>query len=269
MRTCLHCNFTSPEGFRYCGNCGRLLREEYPKTPPFVSSPSYHPSQALPPDVYEQFQAAARRARGERRDVAVLFADLVGYTSLSTRLAPEEVFSLINRYLGVLIEQVYKYGGVIDKFTGDGIMALFGAPVTRDDDAERAVRAAIEMCGALDRLGAEIRSEMGVDIQVRLGAHYGAVILGEIGVYLNEAVSVMDYTAIGDTVNLASRLEHAAEPNSALVSREVYERTKERIVYESLPPLVLKGFGRPVPAYRVIGLRAGAPATSDGDRGRD
>jgi adenylate cyclase len=263
MKTCLHCNFANPEDFRYCGNCGRLLREEYPKIPPFVSSPSYHPSQTLPPDVYEQFQAAARRARGERREVAVLFADLVGYTSLSTRLDPEEVFSLINRYLGVLIEQVYKYGGVIDKFTGDGIMALFGAPVTHEDDAERAVRAAIEMCGALDRLGAEIRSEMGVDLQVRLGAHYGAVILGEVGVYLNEAVSVIDYTAIGDTVNLASRLEHAAEPNSALVSREVYERSKARIEYASLPPLVLKGYGEPILAYRAVGLRAGE------DRGED
>jgi adenylate cyclase len=257
MKTCLHCNFANPEGFRYCGNCGRLLREEYPKIPPFISSPSYHPSQTLPPEEYEQFQAAARRARGERREVAVLFADLVGYTSLSTRLDPEEVFSLINRYLGVLIEQVYKYGGVIDKFTGDGIMALFGAPVTREDDAERAVCAAIEMCGALDRLGAEIRSEMGVDLQVRLGAHYGAVILGEVGVYLNEAVSVIDYTAIGDTVNLASRLEHAAEPNSALVSREVYERTQARIGYASLPPLILKGYGEPILAYRVIGLRMG------------
>jgi adenylate cyclase len=265
MKTCLHCNFANPQDFRYCGNCGRLLREEYPKIPPFVSSPSYHPSQTLPPEVYEQFQAAARRARGERRDVAVLFADLVGYTSLSAQLDPEEVFSLINRYLGVLIEQVYKYGGVIDKFTGDGIMALFGAPVSHDDDAERAVRAAIEMVGALDRLSAEIRSEMGVDIQVRLGAHYGAVILGEVGVYLNEAVSVIDYTAIGDTVNLASRLEHAAEPNSTLVSREVYERTWECIAYEPLPPLVLKGFGVPIPAYRAIGPKAGVLATSGGD----
>jgi adenylate cyclase len=264
VRTCLHCNFSNPGDFRYCGNCGRLLREGYPKIPAFVSSPSYHPSQTLPPEVYEQLQAAARRARGERRDVAVLFADLAGYTSLSARLDPEEVFSLINRYLGVLIEQVYKYGGVIDKFTGDGIMALFGAPVTHDDDAERAVRAAIEMCGALDRLGAEIRSEMGVDIQVRLGAHYGAVILGEVGVYLNEAVSVIDYTAIGDTVNLASRLEQAAEPNSALVSQEVYERTRERIEYESLLPLILKGYGEPVPAYRVIGLRGGALETAGG-----
>jgi adenylate cyclase len=265
VKTCLHCNFANPEDFRYCGNCGRLLKEEYPKIPPFVSSPSYHPSQTLPPDVYEQFQAAARQARGERRDVAVLFADLVGYTSLSARLDPEEVFSLINRYLGVLIEQVYKYGGVIDKFTGDGIMALFGAPVTHEDDAERAVRAAIEMCGALDRLGAEIRTEMGVDIQVRLGAHYGAVILGEVGVYLNEAVSVIDYTAIGDTVNLASRLEHAAEPNSALVSQEIYERTKERIQYASLPPLILKGFGEPILAYRAIGLGAGPLKTPGGD----
>ncbi len=269
MKTCLHCNFANPEDFRYCGNCGRLLREEYPKIPPFVSSPSYHPSQTLPPEAYERFQAAARRARGERRDVAVLFADLVGYTAMSSRLDPEDVFFLINRYLGVLIEQVYKYGGVIDKFTGDGIMALFGAPVSHDDDAERAVRAAIEMCSALDRLGGEIRSEIGVDLQVRLGAHYGAVILGQVGVYLNEAVSVIDYTAIGDTVNLASRLEHAAEPNSTLVSREVYERTREAIVYEPLPPLLLKGFGVPIPAYRVVGPRAAAREGPSGASGEN
>jgi class 3 adenylate cyclase len=256
---CPRCDFHNPDGFHYCGNCGhslgRHLDEEFPKVPPFVSSPLYHPLQKLPSGRYGQFQAAARKARGERREVAILFADLGGYTALSNQLAPEEVFSLINRYLAVLIEQVYRHEGVIDKFTGDGIMAIFGAPIAHRDDAERAVRTALQVHQALDRLSAEIRGEMGVEIQVRLGVHYGAVIFGQVGINLGDAVSVMDYTAIGDTVNLASRLEQAAEMNSTLVSRAIYKRTREFFQYEPVSPLSLKGFRDLVTAYRLIGLR--------------
>ena len=159
--TCNHCDFTNPAGFRYCGNCGRPLGEEFPKVSPFVSSPLYHPSQVLSPEEYQQFQIAARQVSGERRNVVVLFADICDYTVLSQQVGTEEVFTIINRYLAVLIEQVYKYGGVIDKFTGDGVMALFGAPVAHEDDAERAVRATIDMRSALNRLNDEINHEMG------------------------------------------------------------------------------------------------------------
>ncbi len=253
--TCQHCRFENPAGFRYCGNCGRPLAAAFPKVPPFVSSPAYHPSQALSSGAYERLKAAADQARGERRNVVVLFADLHGYTALASQMDPEEIFTLINRYLGVMIEQVYKYEGIIDKFTGDGVMALFGAPVAHENDTERAVRATIDMQTALSALNAEVTSEIGVDIQVRLGLHYGAVIFGRVGVDLDEAVSVMDYTAIGDIVNLASRLEQAAEPGTALVSQAVYERTKPLVEYEPVHPLVLKGYSEPVPAYRVVGLR--------------
>ena len=253
---CPQCNFNNPAGFRYCGYCGQRLDEEFPKIPPFVSSPSYHPSQALEADAFEQFQAAARQARKELRNVVVLFADLGGYAALSNQLDPEELFSLINRYLAVLIEQVYRYEGIIDKFTGDGIMALFGAPIAHGNDSERAVRAAIEIRRALNDLDNEIRGELGVEIHVRLGVHCGAVIFGQVGINVSEAVSVMDYTAIGDTVNLASRLEQAARPDSTLVSQAVYEQTQELIEYEPIPLLSLKGYNELVPAFRVIGLKS-------------
>lgn len=253
--SCPYCKFENPGSFRYCGYCGQLLEAEFPKVPPFISSPSYHPRQTLSRTEFEQIQSEAKLARGERRHVVVLFADLCGYTALSNRLDPEEVFSLINRYLAVLIEQVYKYGGVIDKFTGDGIMALFGAPIAHENDPERAVRATIEMNNALSRLNAKIRSEMGVKLQVRLGVHYGAVIFGQVGINLGEAVSVMDYTAIGDTVNLASRLEQAADPDSTLVSQVIYEQTKAIADYQPVLPLTLKGYAQSVPVYRVLGLK--------------
>jgi len=254
--TCPHCKFAeNPAGFRYCGNCGRALQDPFPKVPPFISSPSYHPSQALSTEAFEQFQAAAQQARGERRNVVVLFADLCDYTLFSHQMDPEDVFSVINRYLGVLIEQVYKYEGIIDKFTGDGIMAIFGAPIAHENDAERAVRATIEMQNELRHLNVEMAGETG-KVRVRLGLHYGAVIFGQVGINLDDAVSVMDYTAIGDIVNIASRLEEAAEPGSTLVSQAIYERTQALIEYEPVPPLTLKGVGEPVPAYCVVGLKA-------------
>ncbi len=164
--------------------------------------------------------------------------------------------SFANRYLGVLIEQVYKYEGIIDKFTGDGIMAIFGAPIAHENDAERAVRAAIDIQAGLRKLNSELHNAFGVEVQARLGLHYGAVIFGQVGVNLGDALSVMDYTAVGDIVNLAARLERAAEPGAIIVSRAIHDRTKALIEYHPVHPLTLKGLERPVEAFRVVGLKA-------------
>ncbi len=253
---CPRCDFANPARLRFCGNCGHRIDERYPKVSPFVSLPSYHPSQHLTPEAFARFQEAVRQSCGHEHNVVVLVADLVGYTALSKKLDPEDLFSLINRYLAILIEVVYRHEGVIDRFTGDGIMALFGTPTPRASDPQRAMLAAIEMRGELERLSVEIRSEMEVDIQVRLGVHYGAIIYGRVGVNLDEETSVMDYTAIGDTVNLASRLEQAAGPNDTLVSQAVYRHTHDLIEYEAAGPLHFRDYGESVPAYRALGLRS-------------
>ncbi len=256
MAACPYCHFDNPAGFRFCGNCGRALQSDLPKVPPFISSPLYHPSQALSPDAFQRLQSAAKELRGERRNVAVLFADLCNYTRYSQHRDPEEVFATINRYLGVMIEQIYRYEGVIDKFTGDGVMALFGAPLAHENDAERAVRACIGIQVAVGELNHAIRAETGAEIQVRLGVHFGSVVFGQVGINVDETLSVLDYTAIGDTVNLASRLEQAAKPGGALVSEAILQRTKALFEFEPTPDLALKGYAEPVPAFSIVGLKA-------------
>ncbi|MBN1317243.1 MAG: tetratricopeptide repeat protein [Anaerolineales bacterium] len=227
-----------------------------PRVSPFVVSPLYHPSQVLSTEEFQRLQTAAQNAGGERRNVVVLFADICDYTTLTQQVDPEDVFSLVNRYLGTLIEQVYQFGGVIDKFTGDGVMALFGAPIAHENDAERAVRATIEMQESVRVLNDQVRKEDGVNIAVRFGLHYGSVIFGQVGINLGQSLSVMDYTAIGDIVNLASRLQQAAEPGTALASQSIYDQTKALFEYQRIPSLNLKGYSRPVAAFKLVGLSA-------------
>lgn len=251
---CQQCGFENPTGFRFCGNCGRALSTDLPRVSPFVVSPLYHPSQVLSAEEFQQLQQAAQKAGGERRNVVVLFADICDYTTLTQKVDPEDVFSLVNRFLGTLIEQVYQFGGVIDKFTGDGVMALFGAPNAHENDAERAVRATLEMQKSVRALNEQVQKEAGVDITVRFGLHYGSVIFGQVGINLGQALSVMDYTAIGDIVNLASRLQQAAEPGTVLASQSIYDQTKALFEFQQVPPLNLKGYSKPVAAYKLVGM---------------
>ena len=201
-------------------------------------------------DVKERLRQAGIDAAGQRRNVTVLFADLTNYTKVTQSLEDEGVFELIKRYLQVLAEDVYHYEGVVDKFTGDGLMALFGAPIAYENTAERAVRAALDMQAGIAMMRAGFLDEYGVDLQMRIGLNSGSVIVGNIGVE-----QMMDYTAVGDTVNLASRLETAADPGTILVSEAVYRQTKALFAFKEIPDLQLKGYAEPITAYRVLGIK--------------
>ena len=192
----------------------------------------------------------------ERRQVTVLFADLSGYTAFAERMDPEAVKTLVDRALARLGQEVERYGGTVDKYIGDNVMAIFGAPVAHEDDAERAVRAGLGMQDAM----AEVNEGLpgGAHFALRVGVNTGEVLAGAVG---------HAYTVIGDTVNVASRLQSAARPGSVTVGERTMRATEAAVEYEELAPLELKGKAERVPAWEAVcliaehALRREAPAS--------
>ncbi len=184
---------------------------------------------------------------GERKLATVMFADIAGFTALSEKLDPEQVRSIINACFDALVPIIEKYGGVVDKFIGDEIMALFGTPKTHENDAERALRAALEMMQALAMFNARYQ----IDLGMHLGINSGLVVAGGLG-----SEGRQQYSVIGDTVNLAARLEDASETGAILVGLHTYHLTAPLFEFETLMPIRVKGKAEPVPIYRLIGLKA-------------
>lgn len=189
------------------------------------------------------------RPGGRQMEISVLFADIRGFTTMSENLSPQEVVEILNRYLDSMEEQVFRHGGTLDKYTGDGMMVLFGAPLEQPDHAQRAVKAAL----AMQRAAAEVSRRRGdVEWQVvyGIGITTGPAVVGHIG-----SQRRFDYTAIGDTVNLAARLEGIAPPGVILINQATREAVKEIAVVEELEPVKVKGKAKPVTVYSVLGLR--------------
>jgi class 3 adenylate cyclase/tetratricopeptide (TPR) repeat protein len=230
-RRCPNCGAEAPPGARFCTNCGSAL-DAAPGPAPRPA-----PAEATLPE--------------ERRRVTVLFADLSGYTAVAERLDPEAVKSLVDRALRRLGQEVERYGGTVDKYIGDNVMALFGAPVSHEDDAERAVRAALGMQGAMDEINEGLPE--GSIFDLRVGINTGEVLAGAVG---------DRYTVTGDTVNVASRLQSAGRPGRVTVGEPTMAATREAVRYERLEPLELKGKSERVPAWEAVGL------TSEQARGR-
>jgi class 3 adenylate cyclase/tetratricopeptide (TPR) repeat protein len=187
----------------------------------------------------------------ERRQVTVVFADLSGYTAVAERMDPESVKSLVDRSLQRLGEEVDRFGGRVDKYIGDNVMAVFGAPVAHEDDAERAVRAALGMQDAMAEINERLGATHGVNLALRVGVNTGEVVAGAVG---------DGYTVIGDTVNVAARLQAAANPGSVTVGERTFRATQQAIEYQELEPLTLKGKAEPVPAWEAVGLTLAQPA---------
>ncbi|MGH7557149.1 MAG: adenylate/guanylate cyclase domain-containing protein [Gemmatimonadota bacterium] len=246
MSFCIQCGSRLPEAAKFCPECGSSVQTPAAEAPP-EAPPTGEPE--LPPGLRAKFEAARSQLRGDRREVVVLFADLKGYTSLSERLDPEEVTLLVNPLLQRLAGTVYDYEGYVDKFIGDAVMALFGAPLAHENDAERAVLAGLAMLDVITDHNAE--SE--IPLALRVGIHLGEVVAAHLGTEMR-----LQYTVLGDTVNVASRLESAAEPNTVFVSEAVQERVRDRFEEIELPPLNLKGKSEPVRAYRIVRYSGGA-----------
>ena len=233
-RRCPSCGEVVPEGARFCPSCGAALE------------PGAAPARPLAPP------AADAPPAEERRQVTVVFADLSGYTAVAERMDPEAVKALVDRSLRRLGEEVERFGGQVDKYIGDNVMAIFGAPVAHEDDAERAVRAALGMQDAMGEINAELdRDWEGVSFELRVGVNTGEVLAGRVG---------ESYTVIGDTVNVAARLQAAGQPGSVTVGDRTRRATAAAIAYDALEPLTLKGKAEPVPAFVATSALAVPPA---------
>ena len=200
--------------------------------------------------------AGAELGAPELREVSVLFADISGFTSMSERMSPSSVALLLNDYLSRMTDVIFKYEGTLDKYIGDAIMAVFGAPIDMPDHAERAIRTALEMQERLAEWNAE-RKE-GPAFRVRIGINSGKAMAGEIG-----SVNKKEYTVLGDTVNIASRLESSvAKPGTVVVGENTYRMVEDRFEFQPLGSFSLKGKEREVRVFGVAGLASEEAPTS-------
>src|SRR4051794_28730981 len=229
---CPSCGTENPAGAKFCMQCGTAFGEAVAAAKPKVPAPAAAPAEA-PPE--------------ERRQATVLFADLSGYTAAAERMDPEAVKALVDRTLRRLGEEIERFGGSIDKFIGDNVMGVFGAPVTHEDDPERAVRAGLAMQGAMEGANRISQEKYGVEFSLRVGINSGEVMAGAVG---------DRYTVMGDAVNVAARLQAAGRPDSVTVGESTYRASREAISYERLEPLTLKGKEEPVPAWEATGVLA-------------
>jgi class 3 adenylate cyclase len=236
--------------------------------------PPSHPEPALPPTpdqarepvsytpkhLAEKILTSRSALEGERKQVTILFCDLVNSTPIAERIGPEAMHTLLNRFFECALHEVHRYEGTINQFLGDGFMALFGAPIAHEDHARRAVLSALALQHTLK--DAELGTPYGVECQFRMGLNSGLVVVGSIGDNLR-----MDYSAIGDTTNLAARLQQAAEPDTMWVSESTSRLVQGSIRLEPLQPIEVKGKTEPVPLYKVIGtLPRRSPIASRSER---
>ena len=204
----------------------------------------------LAPRVVEQLLANPDDVQlgGIRQEVTILFADLRGFTTMSEQHEPEEAVSILNQYLALATKEILAELGTLDKFLGDGMMAIFNAPVDLADHETAAIRAGLRMQRRLDRLIEE--SDGGLTTGFGVGINTGPAIVGNIG-----TPELMNYTAIGDAVNVAARLQSEAQVGEVLISGETYERVSGRFEVEDLGARQVKGRSQPVLVYRVVGTR--------------
>jgi adenylate cyclase len=183
---------------------------------------------------------------GEEREVTILFSDIRGFTSMSENMSPESVVSTLNEYFSDMIDIVFKYNGTLDKIIGDELMIVYGAPISAEDDTQRAVTTAVEMQKQIIRLNKKRRKRKEIPISAGIGINRGIVVSGNIG-----SRDMMDYTVIGDTVNLGARLCSAAGPGEILVSSTVWKETPKHYSYKKLEPIKVKGKKNKVSVYLI------------------
>jgi class 3 adenylate cyclase len=243
---CPECGFSNSPSFKFCGECGYDLATPT-KRPDRVDYDQ--PQSYTPKHLAEKILTTRSSIEGERKLVTVLFADVASYTSISEKLDPEEVHQMMDGCFKILMEQIHKYEGTINQFTGDGVMALFGAPVAHEDHAQRACYTALAIQKALEEYAGSTRREWNLDFKMRIGLNSGPVVVGSIGDDLR-----MDYTAIGDTTNLASRMESMARPGGSMVSLNTYKIVKDFFNFEALGEVRVKGKEKSLEAYELKGV---------------
>jgi class 3 adenylate cyclase/tetratricopeptide (TPR) repeat protein len=253
--TCPQCgNILSPNS-RFCDECGfRLISssERAPKALSFDEKLSKI-QKYLPKGLTEKILSQKDRIEGERKAVTVMFCDMAGFTPLSEQLGPEEAYSIMDSVYEILIHKVHDYEGTVNEMTGDGIMALFGAPIALEDAPQRAIRSSLAIHREMVKFSTQFKKE-GKDIpplKMRIGLHTGPVVVGTLGNDLR-----VEFKAVGDTVNLASRIEGLAKAGTTLISEETFKLTEGFFRFEALGKRKIKGKQESIHIYQII-----APST--------
>ncbi len=277
---CPQCNKDNPQSAKFCLKCGTKLVAVCPKCgtklPPdrdtrfcvecgselgaLEPAAPLHPPESIPervrrliPKEYaERLLATRGQVPAERRMVTILFSDVEGSTAMTEHLDPEDVMEIMDGAFDVLIEPVFRYEGTLARLMGDAILAFFGAPIAHEDDPERAIRAALEIIDGAQRYAERLEQERGIKgFNVRVGINTGLVVVGEVGSDLR-----VEYTAMGDAINLAARMESAAEPGTLLITEDTHKLIAYLCETEALRPIEVKGKAEPVSVYRVLAAKA-------------
>jgi len=239
----------------FCDECGHRLNEGAESAPrePVFDDKLDKIQRYLPKGLAEKILSQKDKIEGERKQVTVMFCDMKGFTSLSEKLGSETVYSLMDEVYEVLIQKVHEYEGTVNEMTGDGVMALFGAPIALEDAPQRAIRSAMAIHREMTKFNEKLKSEKGAipSIKIRAGIHTGPVVVGTLGNNLR-----VEFKAVGDTVNLASRMESIAEPGTTYMTEETFKATEGLFRVESLGERAIKGKEKPIRVYQVI-----APST--------
>ena len=240
---CPACKASIPPGKNFCGECGRKIAEP-PVEPPLDYS---HPQSYTPKFLAEKILTNRGVVEGERKLVTVLFADVANFTAISEKLDPEDVHQIMDGCFKILMDDIHHHEGTINQFTGDGVMALFGAPLAHEDHAQRACRAALSIQTSLDEYSRRLKKERGITFKIRMGLNTGPVIVGSIGDDLR-----MDYTAIGDTTNLAARIQQNADAGDIWLSLATHIIIRDYFRDTQIGKISLKGKERPESIYRLV-----------------
>jgi class 3 adenylate cyclase/tetratricopeptide (TPR) repeat protein len=206
------------------------------------------PQTYTPKGLAEKILNSRTSVEGERKLVSILFIDVANYTSISEQLDPEEIHQIMDEFFKLIMDEIHRYEGTVTQFTGDGIMAIFGAPIAHEDHAQRSCYAALAVQRPMKDFSRKIWLDCGVEFAIRTGINSGLVIVGSIGDDLR-----MDYTALGDTTNLASRMETMAPAGSILVSSDTHKLTKDFFHFKALGSMTIKGKTEPIKAFELVG----------------
>jgi len=248
---CPQCSFENIPGDKFCGECGHNLTVPSEPTPKDLSFDEKLEKiqKYLPGGLTDKILAQKGKIEGERKQVTVMFCDMEGFTPLVEKLGAEDAYGIMDQIYEILIHKVHDYEGTVNEMTGDGIMALFGAPIALEDAPQRAIRSALAIHREMARFSDRIKEKKeGIPpIKMRVGIHTGPVVVGTLGNDLR-----VEFKAVGETVNLASRMEGLAEPGSAFITENTFKLTEGFFRFEALGEKIIKGKKEPVKVYRVI-----------------
>jgi len=241
--TCSQCGTKNRSDNNFCDECGYDLTRH--KEAPEIDYSK--PKSYTPKYLADKILSTRSSIKGERKLVTVMFADVASFTAISESMDPEDVHQIMDGCFKIMMDEIHKYEGTINQFTGDGVMAIFGAPVAHEDHAQRACYAALSVQNIIQNYSEDLKKKFGINFNMRIGLNLGPVVVGSIGDDLR-----MDYTAVGDTTNLAERMEGLAEPGTIIVSESTYKLAKDYFKFGPMQKVKVKGKKKAQNAYELL-----------------